>query len=191
MSDGQPTFPGDIDLPPEPPQWPKTVGIISIVWGSLGLLCGVCGGVGFVMQSSFTAQMEQQMGGPMPDVMKATAAQMGLMGLGTLLSLMLVVAGIVLVGRKRVARPLHLAYAGLSIVVSLAATAVGVMRLLEQAAWAQANQGDKWAQQVNIPVAVAATAFGLVLGVAWPVFCLVWFAVKKKDPAEGMGPATA
>ena len=32
----------DGGLPAEPPGWPKGLGVFSIVWGSLGIVCGGC-----------------------------------------------------------------------------------------------------------------------------------------------------
>ena len=41
-TDPVPSMTSDFQLSGEPPAWPKGVGIISIVLGSLGTVCGLC-----------------------------------------------------------------------------------------------------------------------------------------------------
>lgn len=48
-----PVNPGQIDFDPEPPSWPKVIGIISIVWGSLGVICNACGLFGQMAGDAF------------------------------------------------------------------------------------------------------------------------------------------
>ena len=82
----------DMPMPAEPPAWPKVVGIISIVWASLGLLCGVCGTGWLLYMPTFAKSMEAQMG-PMPPAMSPSPAQLALMVLGVFgLVLVLLVA---------------------------------------------------------------------------------------------------
>src|SRR5262249_50564956 len=104
------------DLPPEPAQWPKVVGTISIVWSSIGLLCGVCGVGMMALMPRLTAQAEQQLG-PLPDIMKPPPVQMVIGVLGFIPPIILLVGGILLVLRRPTARPVHLVYALIGLVL--------------------------------------------------------------------------
>src|SRR3954471_18440045 len=89
----------EMPMPGEPPAWPKVIGIISIVWASLGLACGMCGFGWILYLPTFSKQMEAQMG-PMPPAMTPSAAQMALMVVGILWAFVLLSAGIATIGRK-------------------------------------------------------------------------------------------
>lgn len=130
------------------PSWPKTIGIISICWGSLGLLCNGCGFAGIMMQGTFLKQAEEQFG-PMPDVMKPQPAQMGLLAFGVLWTILLLISGILLVSRKQVSITLHLVYAVGGLIMGVVGTVVGVMQNLAISNWVQNNQSEKWAQQAK------------------------------------------
>ena len=53
---------------------PKAIGIISIVWASLNLFCGVCGIGMFFVGKNMLSKAEAQFG-PMPDVMRPNPMQ--------------------------------------------------------------------------------------------------------------------
>lgn len=172
------------DLPPEPPRWPKVVGITSIVWGSIGVACGICGSVSWLMMPAMLKPAEERFG-PAPDVMRPTLVQQGLVALSLPLAVMLIVAGVSVLRRRATGRPLHLAYAGLSLPLTLLGTAAGVVQLLAQMEWVRNNGDSPWAKQMNPAFGIGGLAMGLVLGAAWPAFCLVWFGAMKKRPEEG------
>lgn len=112
MSDAPPTDPEGIDLPPDLPRWPKVVGITSIVWGALGLMCAGCGSIYAVaIAPDLMKGMEDRMG-PMPAVFKPGLETIVAGALGVVMTILLIVAGIVLVQYKRLGRTLHLAYGG-------------------------------------------------------------------------------
>jgi hypothetical protein len=117
-----------LDLPPDPPAWPKVIGIISIVFGSLGIGCMGCSGVGLVIQPMFMGSAEAQFG-PMPDVMKPPLSQIIMMPLGALVAAMLIIAGVLLLKRVAVSRVLHIVYAILNIVMSIAGTVTGILQV--------------------------------------------------------------
>jgi hypothetical protein len=187
----------DQDLPPpvqaaeldafaEPSTWPTVVGTISIVWASLNMLCGGCGVLSPVLMSTFMKSAEAQMG-PMPDVMKPGALQIGLAGVGLLWAIMLLAAGIMLTLRKPVSRALHLAYAGGAVVLTVVAVVVSFMIQTRIAEWVASNPDNKWAQQQNATMSWAMLGISIVLGLAWPVFCLIWFGLVKRDAAAISG----
>lgn len=181
-------------LPDEPPKWPGIVGVISIVWASLGLLCGICGLASpLIMQAAFAQAASSQMG-PMPDVMKPGLPQMAHGVVSLLWTVLLLVAGIMLTLRKPAARPLHLLYAVGSIILTIVGTVVGVMAQRAIHEWAANNPDNEWAKQIAQQPAAAAyigIGFAVVLGLAWPVFCLIWFGAVKRTPRDITGAAPA
>lgn len=184
----------------QPKGWPKVVGIISIVWGSLGLLCNTCGIIGIAGQSMMVNMMPGAQGGegqqqipPLPDVMQPGIADYAGAALGFALSVLLIIAGSALVARKPVSRQLHLAYAGLAVVVTLVATVLAIQKQGAVQSWAQQNPDNFWAQQQNQAGAFAymGLVFGAILGLAYPIFLLVWFGLVKrntKEITEGVEP---
>lgn len=101
---------------------------------------------------------------------------------------MLLIAGVMLLRRRPVARPLHLAYAVLNILSTVVGIFFGLQQLEKLRDWVAANPGDQWAQMVNVPQQVATLVIIAVLGMAWPLFCLVWFGLVKRK-ASDMGQA--
>ncbi len=181
---------GDFAPQNQPKSWPKAIGIISIVWGSLGLICNGCGFVGNLSQDAMMKMMPQPTGpnapqiGPMPDVMKATAVEIAGAGLAFVCSALLIVAGSVLVARRPAARSLHLAYACLSALLTIVMTVMMMQKLSAIAAWSQQNPDNFWAQSGSAGFGFVGVAIGLVVGLAYPLFCLVWFLAIKKGTSE-------
>jgi hypothetical protein len=170
----------EMTMPEEPPAWPKVVGIISIVWASLGLTCGLCG-IGWILYlPTFGKQMEAQMG-PMPPTMTPAPAQMALMAVGMLWAILLLVSGIMTVSRKANGRTLHLVYAVGAILLTLPSLGLQVKQQMDMADWAAKNPDSKWAQQSKAGPAIGLSV-GAVMGFAYPIFCLAWFAPKKHSP---------
>lgn len=180
-----PTTP-DHPLPEEPPRWPTVVGAISIVWASLNILCGGCGVLSPLLMSTFLEAAERDYG-PMPDVMKPGALQIGLYAVGLVWAFVLLAAGIALTLRKPVARPLHLVYGAVSVLLSIVGIVIGVMAQIELSEWLANNPDNPWAKQHNPAATYVGMAFGVLLGLAWPVFCLVWFGLVKRTPRDITG----
>jgi len=181
----------DVQAPlTEPPQWPKVVGIISIVWAALLLTCTGFGLIMMLLMPMLTKSAEQQLG-PMPEVMKPAPAQMALAALGLIGPVLLLVAGIFTLRRKSSGRGMHLAYAILSIVLSVPGLFLGFKQQERIKAWAHDNPDSKWAQQANSPFQAVGMACGVVLGFGWPLFCLGWFGAAGKRPEVGAELARA
>lgn len=188
-----PTMPysgGDFVPESQPKAWPKVVGIVSIVWGSLSLLCNGCGFVANASQEAMMNMIPKPTGpnapvmGPMPDVMKAGIVEIAGTGLGFVLGIVLIVAGSMLVARRSASRGLHLAYAVVGALLTVAYTVFMVQKLGAMTAWAKQNPDDFWAQQSQSGFAYIGLGFGVVIGLAYPLFCLVWFGIVKKDMRE-------
>ncbi|MEC9372616.1 MAG: hypothetical protein VYC34_02185 [Planctomycetota bacterium] len=174
-----------VDLP-EPPKWPKVVGIISIVWASLGLLCGGCGAFSLFFSSTFQDMVAQ--GGPVPPNMQPGALQVANMILSIGVAVLLLVAGILCANRKPVARPLHLAYGGISILLLLWAIKIQMDVNNQMAQWVKDNPDSPFAQQFNPTInLVSALAAIVIIGLPWPIFSLIWFGFVKRNPDDFTG----
>lgn len=174
----------------EPPRWPKVIGTISIVWAALGLTCSGCGLASIALMDQFIKPAEERFG-PMPDVMKPGLTQMVSSVASFIPVIVLLVAGIMVVARKPVGGTLHLVYAVLSLITTGLGVILGVQQQLAIAAWVKQNPDSQWAQQSNPTVGFAVLGFMILLGLAWPVFCLIWFGVVKRRapmdiPREGI-----
>lgn len=173
-----------IDLPDEPPAWPKVIGIISIVFASLGVGCLGCAGAGLVMQVMFADQSAEQMGGPMPDVMKPGIVQIASMPIGLVISLILLFAGIMLIRRKPAGRTLHLVYAVLNLISTVVSTIAGFQQLAALKNWVASNPDSKWAQMSKPDMQLGIMILSVVIFAAYPIFLLVWFGLVKKKASD-------
>ncbi len=186
--DEAPLQPADIaDLPGDPPAWPKVIGIISIVFSSLALVCGGCG-------VAVTPFMGQLMGGisqghELPPMYQPHIGNMAVAGLGLLNALLLLIAGVMLLKRKPIGRPLHLVNAVLSIPRMVPGLYLQWRLQQETAIWAQqADPANPFAQQFNSPGASMGNTigliFGAVIGLSYPLFLLVWFGLVKRKATD-------
>lgn len=175
------------------PRWPKVVGIISIVWGSLGL---VCGGLGLVatpfMPKILAASLED--GQPVPYGLVPTATDYAIGGLSLGLAVLLLFAGIACVSYRPVTRAMHLLYAG----VSIPAVVWGYMNQMHKAElnaqWAREFPDSPMASgfdQSSAGAGMMGQVFGLalliVLGMGFPLFYLIWFGLIKTKPEQVTG----
>lgn len=172
----------------EPPKWPKVVGIISIVWGALGFCCLGFGFVNAVMNGGGNAQGMSQAfpDGVPPQLGVVTPGMMASMALGTVTTVLLVIAGIVLTMRKPAARWLHLVYAVLAFAGAVWSIfqQMGIIQSLQT--WVNDNSSTKFAQswsmiQMTLYITLVVT---ILFSMVWPIFCFVWFGVVKKKPEE-------
>lgn len=174
------------------PRWPKVIGIISIVWGALGL---VCGGLGMLVLpfSPKLMGLALENGEPTPygNVPTVTDYSIGAIGLG--LAVLLLLAGIACVSYRPVTRAMHLIYGLISIPL---------------VAWSYLNQQHKlglnlqWAKEYpdnSLAQGFAGQGSGaaigqtiglvllIVLGFGVPLFYLIWFGLIKTKPDQITG----
>lgn len=187
------------------PGWPTALGIFSIVWGSLAVLCGACASVSTFAQGpmlEWAAKMQAQgpqtpgapamPSGPIPAEMQPNAAQIVTGLIHPLGGVVLLVAGILLCMRRPAARATHLVYA----VVSLLGTVVGVVGVMMWVGsfrrFEAANPDHEWVHYFNTfsnPSMMVMQTIGFsVVSVLFPVFVIIWFGLVKKRP-EDMGAA--
>ncbi len=173
MSPPQMTPPDETHPPQVPssarPPWATVIGVISIVWGSLGLICTPVSLLGNMLSNKInprTAEMQ----GRFPD-WYATYTIAALL-VQVALAVLLLIAGICLLRRSRLARRLHLGYA----VPNLLLGAVGLVVAI--------STMSQVFQESDMPeVATASGMAGAFIGMAfvmvYPIFLLVWFSRRK------------
>lgn len=171
----------------EPAKWPTVVGVVSIVWGGLGLLCGVCGGVMMLMPSMMIGMVPEEQRAEVERQMAANAAwpiEYILLAFSVLLTVLLLVAGIMLVKRNPGARPMFLAYGAAGVLLSLCQVGVQYVKI-PQAVKASVPAGatDEAIRQATF-MGYAMAALMILLGMAWPAFCLIWFGLVKRDSRD-------
>lgn len=184
---GMSTPPEADDAFREPPKWPKVVGIISIVLGSLGLVCNGFGAVSLaispVMGKMVAEAAEQNPAAAVPPVMFQPSAMMVVASvLSVLASVVLLIAGISTVTRKPLGRTLHLLYpvpALISVVLSILATMTMVDAIQE---WVRDNPDANFSQNYTPISSYFGVVIGVLLGGAYPIFALIWFGAMGKRP---------
>ncbi|HMN39372.1 MAG TPA: hypothetical protein PKE29_00905 [Phycisphaerales bacterium] len=197
---------GEFNVPTDPPAWPKVVGIISIVLGSVGTVCGLCAAVftfamgPFLQKMGELQQQAQSQGGargggpmlpttPMPAELAPGPLSMASAVFWPIGTIILIVAGIATLRRAAKGRTLHLGYAGLSLLFTLIGFVGAFMYQASSSGYLSSHPDDPWSQFFNgqggmqnqIPQAVCMT----VVAAAYPVFCLVWFGPMGKRPEAG------
>lgn len=186
--DTPPTEPGL--MTGEMPGWPKVIGIISIVWASIGLTCNVLG-LGWYAVAPWVLDMAKDQMGPVPSQMLATPPLWILMGVGLIWTVLLMTAGIMTIRRNPGGRPLHLVWAAGAILIGALGTYFNHQMQADLVKWAAEHPDSGWAKQVSPTGNMIGLLIGVVFTIAWPGFCLVWFGLVKKKPEDmtgGLGP---
>ena len=173
----------------ERPKWPRGIGIISIILGSIGLLCSV----GAAGAGVFLAPLQQQAVSDLaPDADPLPGAMTPLIWVslifGTGLAFLQLIGGVFCASYKPVARPTLLIYGVLGIV----STFLGVYANMQQQGvmsdWAQANPGNPIADQMNSDAQaisqLVGLAIGLLLGLGISLFYVIWFGLVKTKPEQ-------
>jgi len=165
-------------LPPPRSSWPKVIGIISIIFGSFGLLCYGC--------NSAVTIAQPWLAGMVPaDQQPVTIQGMQLVfsifvACGSfLLSLLLLIGGFALTMRKYWSVGALKWWAILRILLAFISTIIGFAYLEETIQ--QLN--DQFAQQsMSMPMTftnslmIMSIILGLLMALIWPVFLLIWSA---------------
>lgn len=179
MSDYGPTANDEtFDDLPEVPKWPKVVGIVSVVLGSLGLICNGCGAAYMFGSEQILKMAEPQMG-PAPSVMIPSPVLTVVVMISFLWAILLLIAGILSIARNPTTRMTHLVYAVGGLLIVGVATYLQMEQQAAMTEWARQNPDNPWAQNADSPMAVVSLYLGVVLGATWPIFCLIWFGVVK------------
>ncbi len=166
--------------------WPRVLGIVAIVFGSLGVLGGCMGLLFPILQSVFEDAVSKGGG---PDIFGTMQGWQGwtLAGsvLGMVISVLLIVEGIGLLRRRPWSIRLGYCWAVLKITFVLVNSIVGyfIQRDIQQAMFQEfANQGTPM-PPIGPGFFEIMGAFGIVVGIVWgwalPVFLIVWFSRSK------------
>jgi len=179
----------------EPPAWPKVVGILSIIFSTIGFTCSGVGMGTLYLLPGFMETAAANTGYPAPPTMEPS----GGMWLATFLSVsanvLLLVAGISTIARKPVGRTLHIVYAIAAIIIVFVSTyiqmdAQGELNQRMQA-YAEQHPDSPFAQQANSPAQaigqLVGLAFGLTIALTWPLFTLIWFTLSKRGRSSMKG----
>lgn len=189
MTDQAQPGPEDFGLEAPAPSWPKVVGIISIVWGSIGILCTVLG-VGATLVFRPMAEQAAE-GGPLPPTMDIGPLQIGQFALGFVVTVLLIVAGAATAGRKASGRGLHLFYGLMGLLSSLFGLFIGISQARAMTAWVAENPDSPFAKNHNETMAIAITLVMVAFFSLWPLFCVFWFGMLNKRPEVGAPEITA
>jgi len=170
----------------EPPSWPTAVGVVSIILGSLFTLCGFLMPLMPMFMKSFVPAGEE-----LPPSLQFSALQWGLGIAGWLFSIVLLIGGIACVRRSYVARWLHLAYALFGFIATPLNIMIQVGIHEKMKVWVAEHPKSPFAQGQG----GAAGTWGVIIGIvmtllislAWPSFCAIWFGALKRRPVDFTG----
>lgn len=170
---------------PEPQDWPKPVGITSVVLGGLNLTCSGLGATWMILVPLlFLEPMKQRFSDGLPPMLESVSIPLlGSIAFGMIAEVLLIVAGATLLMRRAIARPLHLAYAVVGLISFAISTYIGVQYQAEMTEWIKQNPDTVFAQQQaagGMIGQILGWTWGILMGFAWPAFCAVWFGVIKK-----------
>lgn len=162
------------------PKWPKVVGIISIIVGTIMLGCVGCGFASPSLQGMGAAQMK---GGMPPAMLSLSLGGYITLLAGAAIDLLLIVGGIMLIVRQYAARAMHLVY-GVLALINWAYAMYVQLDISEQAKeWVKQNPDSDYAKQAaamgNIGDIIG-LAIAVVVFLPHPIFCLIWFGLVKK-----------
>lgn len=193
-----PNFGGPVDYSAEPKTWPKTVGIISIVYGSLGVICNSCIGLspiampmlgdmmrqGVVQQAKQNGQSLDAASIALPPMFQLDplAIFLGVAGFG--LSILLIIAGSMLIKRSPAGRKLHLVWVG---AVGLLLLLAGVHAFIlhgKLSDWYTNNPDSPLRAQFDPTITLVQSVVSIVIRAAYPGFILIWFGFVKRGTAD-------
>lgn len=180
----------DLDLADVQPLWPKVVGIISSIYAGLFLTCSVVGLALMPVWQSLSQPTYEGASSPPPSLSPDAITWM-LSGIGVVVLLGLLFAGINTILRKPLGRTLHLLVAAVSIVLTFvnAWNQMRIQTALE--AWAAENPDTIMAQQATASGGAIGTIVSLgmvfIFGLVYPVFLLIWFGLVKTKPEDMTG----
>jgi len=181
-----PTQPGGFVRTPPPSSWPLALGIVAIIFGGGGLLVGCFGAAGLLFMDKVVELVEDSPGMTELTTASLQAAtqhkglQLGLTGLGLILSLMLLLAGIGMLSRKRSSRTLSLAWSAMKMLFVPVHAGVAYYVGAPQLEAMQQDPNMAQLPQGFIQGAlIGQTVFMVAWGWALPVFLLIWLNRAK------------
>ena len=175
-----PVFPQPAPVPASAPRrsaWPTAIGVISIVLGGLGLVCISVSVTWNAMQFRMPNQMAQEMPFVMPDWFLTYQTVAGLLQM--VVSILLLVAGILLLRRRPAAGWLHLLYAVLGLTLAIVGAIVTYHAMEEVSASFEQSEGledmPPFVRAMMTSQMRSGSIMGVIFAAAYPAFLLVWF----------------
>jgi hypothetical protein len=175
------------DFDPDPPRWPKVIGWIHVSLGAFGISCLACGVVGIAAGPTMVEGVPGVDMNNLPPNMHPSALQIAQMALGGLLAVVQIITGVMTLNRHASARLLNLVWSPLTILVGVLGIFVQISVMKATEAWMAANADSPLAQGGGGSgggIQYALMACGVLLGIGWPVFCILWFGLIKKRPEQ-------
>ena len=171
-------------------QWPKTLGIISIVFGAFGAMAGFCGVIGSAalgpISEAIAKFMPANKGGPSPaDTFEALQKMQGWMiflnVLTVLIAILLIVGGAKLMKRQAQCQMMLLSWAALKILLAVIGSVLGYFSLQDQMAAVEKSgaASPAMSQSATQLMGLFSMGFGFLWAIAGAVFIIIWFKREK------------
>ncbi len=176
------------EVPRKPPSWPGAIGTISIVFGSLGLVCYGCLSVQTMATPLMVGMVPEDQRPPTPQGIQLFVQIFQLCAAAGL-SVWLLIAGIGLSRRRPWARSHTVGWSVAKILLSFISTTMGIVfasATVDQINSQLSQGGSTPPFTVSIGVMLVFVAIAMVWALLWPVFLLIWFsraAVKDEVAA--------
>ncbi len=162
-----------------PSKWPMTIGVISIVFGSLGLICYGCGSANTAASPWLVNMMPEDQRPPLAGGMLLTI-QLFQQCSASLLSVWLLIAGIGVVRRRSWSRTQCIGWSVVKILVTVASTTITILLTSQfvQHINDQMSQGGRTAPLFTVTegMFIIFVLAGVAWALFWPVFLLAWFS---------------
>ena len=153
--------------------WSKVIGIISIVFGGLGLLCQSVS----MTINAFTKSVAYRQGAynARPEWFSTYLIVSSVVGI--VVSVLLLSGGICLLRRRRSGRSLHVTYGILAIATTIITQIISVVFIYPP--MFHSLVGSNVAEIGEKAGTIGGIIFGAVYSLAYPIFLLVWFSRKR------------
>lgn len=155
--------------PANQPVWPTVVGVISVVFGGLGMIC-----LPVSLAMGTVGSLNRELMERAPDWYASYTAVSGCVQLA--IAALLLAGGIYLLKRRPVARRLHVGYALATVCVTFLNTVLMATIVLPAISQATGQGPEQAGLMVGL---VAGMIVGFFGGLAYPVFLLIWFSRSK------------
>jgi len=174
--------PMDAAPPARQSSWPTAIGIIAIVFGSMGVLCYGCNSASTLMASAMSGMGGQggtaQANMPPPPTGLVLIAIMFQYCSAWLLAVWQLIAGIGLLRRRAWGRTQLIVWALIKVVVSLIVTGLGVVLAADFVQYLN-GQLKPVNMTMTVPVYHIISAVSFLIMMIWPVFVLLWLSRRS------------
>lgn len=167
-------YPGQLRAPEEKPKSAVVFGILSIIFGSWGLLGLLMSLIILIGRPMSEAQRELQL---------PPYIQLPMLLIGFGLSLFLLIAGIRLLKATMAARKAFLVYCAIAVVYKPVAGLISMVHTFSKMPALTDAQDSEAARMIMMPVMIVSAVLGLLFSIGYPLVGLIFFTrpgVAKK-----------